>query len=146
MFSIHLAEDGCLEDFDNSADYSKEYQASQECMCDSEHMFNCPGNTDENELETLARSIQNEGIELDSTIDKIMDTMDTTAKDHKVVAKKYFQKRSKKSIVKRSIDEIKNNNKSVSQEKNQSIENFIFLFHSKFIFPTYSLNKRIHFW
>lgn len=104
-----LAEDGCLEDFFNSADYSKEYQASQDCMCDSEHMFNCPGNTDENELETLARSIQNEGIELDSTIDKIMDTMDT--KDHKVVAKKYFQKRSKKSIVKRSIGD---DNKSVS--------------------------------
>ena len=98
MFSIHLAEDGCLEDFDNSADYSKEYQSSQECMCDSEHMFNCPGNTDENELETLARSIQNEGIELDTTINKIIDTIDTSKDDHKVVAKKFFQKRTPKNI------------------------------------------------
>nr|XP_027194460.1 uncharacterized protein LOC113789164 isoform X1 [Dermatophagoides pteronyssinus]XP_027194461.1 uncharacterized protein LOC113789164 isoform X2 [Dermatophagoides pteronyssinus] len=100
----YSADDGCLEDFINSADYSKEYQSSQECMCDSEHMFNCPGNTDENELETLARSIQNEGIELDTTINKIIDTIDTSKDDHKVVAKKFFQKRNEKStIVKRSI-------------------------------------------
>lgn len=86
----YSADDGCLEDFENSADFSKDYQSSQECMCDSEHMFNCPGNSDENELETLARSIQNEGITLDSTLNHIMETMD---KSHKVVAKKYFIKK-----------------------------------------------------
>lgn len=31
-------------DFENSASFSREYQASQECMCDSEHMFECPTN------------------------------------------------------------------------------------------------------
>lgn len=79
-----------MEEFENSAEFSKEYQSSQECMCDSEHMFSCPGNTDENELETLARSIQNEGLTLDNTLNHLMETMD---KNHKVVAKKYFIKR-----------------------------------------------------
>uniref|UniRef100_A0A8D8PPB1 Neuroendocrine protein 7B2 n=1 Tax=Cacopsylla melanoneura TaxID=428564 RepID=A0A8D8PPB1_9HEMI len=38
----HRAEDGCLEVFDNTAEYSRIYQAAQECMCDAEHMFECP--------------------------------------------------------------------------------------------------------
>lgn len=38
--------EGCIVDFDNTAIFSREYQASQECMCDSEHMFDCPS-TDE---------------------------------------------------------------------------------------------------
>lgn len=60
-------------------------------MCDNEHMFACPGSTDENELETLARSIQNEGL-MDSTMDKILENMHTPP-NHKVVAKKFFIKR-----------------------------------------------------
>jgi len=86
-----LAEDGCLEDFENTAAFSREYQSSQECMCDTEHMFDCPGNTDENELETLARSIQNEGI-MDSTLDKLVDNIRVDDSEHKVVAKKFFTK------------------------------------------------------
>lgn len=34
-------EDGCITDFENTAAFSREYQESQECMCDSEHMFEC---------------------------------------------------------------------------------------------------------
>jgi len=34
--------DGCLEDFENSAEFSRNYQAQQQCLCDQEHMFNCP--------------------------------------------------------------------------------------------------------
>ena len=60
-------------------------------MCDTEHMFDCPGNTDENELETLARSIQNEGL-MDSTLDKLVDNMRDDSSEHKVVAKKFFTK------------------------------------------------------
>ena len=86
-----LAEDGCIEDFENTAAFSREYQSSQECMCDTEHMFDCPGNTDENELETLARSIQNEGL-MDSTLDKLVDNMREDSSEHKVVAKKFFTK------------------------------------------------------
>jgi len=36
------AEDGCLEEFDNTADFSRQYQESQQCMCDEEHMYSCP--------------------------------------------------------------------------------------------------------
>lgn len=36
------AEDGCLENFVNSASSSREYQAKQQCSCDNEHsLFNC---------------------------------------------------------------------------------------------------------
>ncbi|XP_030568132.1 uncharacterized protein LOC115767900 [Drosophila novamexicana] len=48
----------CISDFDNTAIYSREFQAAQECTCDSEHMFDCadqenaagvgPGNSDLN--------------------------------------------------------------------------------------------------
>lgn len=40
----YTEEQGCTVDFENSASFSREYQASQECMCDSEHMFECPSN------------------------------------------------------------------------------------------------------
>lgn len=66
-----LAEDGCLEEFENTAGFSRDYQAMQECMCDTEHMFQCTDSTRDSEITALARSIQNEGI-LDSTLDKIM--------------------------------------------------------------------------
>lgn len=33
---------GCINDFENTASFSREYQSAQECMCDTEHMFECP--------------------------------------------------------------------------------------------------------
>lgn len=46
-----IAEQGCIEDFENTASYSRRYQAAQDCMCDTEHMFECPnpkiGDTDD---------------------------------------------------------------------------------------------------
>lgn len=48
----------CISDFENTAIYSREFQAAQDCTCDSEHMFDCadqdnaagagPGNSDMN--------------------------------------------------------------------------------------------------
>lgn len=32
---------GCQKDFENTAAFSRDYQAAQECMCDGEHMFDC---------------------------------------------------------------------------------------------------------
>lgn len=41
---VGFSEDqGCITDFENTAAFSRDYQASQECMCDGEHMFDCPG-------------------------------------------------------------------------------------------------------
>nr|CAG4646566.1 EOG090X0DEG [Macrothrix elegans] len=41
----YTAEDGCLEEFENTAAFSREYQAAQDCMCDTEHMFDCPASS-----------------------------------------------------------------------------------------------------
>lgn len=38
----YTSKDGCLEDFENTSEFSRTYQAHQNCLCDSEHMFNCP--------------------------------------------------------------------------------------------------------
>lgn len=49
----YTAEDGCLENFVNSASFSREYQAKQQCSCDNEHsLFNCasPVSTDKSQL------------------------------------------------------------------------------------------------
>lgn len=70
----YTASDGCLEVFENSAGFSRDYQGMQDCMCDNEHMFECPESTRESQITALARSIQNEGV-LDSTLDKIMDNL-----------------------------------------------------------------------
>lgn len=38
----HSGDDGCLEEFENTAAFSRQYQIAQDCMCDTEHMFDCP--------------------------------------------------------------------------------------------------------
>ncbi|XP_045110543.1 uncharacterized protein LOC123504235 isoform X1 [Portunus trituberculatus] len=87
----YTASDGCLEDFENTAAFSRDYQAVQDCMCDTEHMFECTDSTQDSEITALARSIQNEGV-LDSTLDTIMN--DLTDENRHLVAKKFHQKKS----------------------------------------------------
>lgn len=98
------AQDGCLENFVNSASSSREYQAKQQCSCDNEHsLFNCaspistlkddlysssqaPKQQDEDNridqtqgrLETLARTIQNRFGSLSSIQKLISNTGDAT--------------------------------------------------------------------
>jgi hypothetical protein len=38
----YTSQDGCIEDFENSSEFSRIYQSRQKCICDTEHMFNCP--------------------------------------------------------------------------------------------------------
>merc|ERR1719210_307398 len=38
----YTSADGCIEDFENSSEFSRRYQAGQKCICDTEHMFDCP--------------------------------------------------------------------------------------------------------
>ncbi|KAL3265537.1 hypothetical protein HHI36_009742 [Cryptolaemus montrouzieri] len=38
--------EGCLKHFENTAAFSRRFQEEQDCMCDTEHMFDCPDNTD----------------------------------------------------------------------------------------------------
>lgn len=39
---VVVADMNCLEEFENTAAFSRKYQAAQDCMCDTEHMFYCP--------------------------------------------------------------------------------------------------------
>ncbi|XP_049789498.1 uncharacterized protein LOC126195080 [Schistocerca nitens] len=41
----HGAEDGCISSFENTAGFSRRFQAEQDCMCDTEHMFDCPSSS-----------------------------------------------------------------------------------------------------
>jgi len=49
-------------DFENTAAFSRDYQESQECMCDSEHMFDCArsntGNKHNVDVDELVRTFQ----------------------------------------------------------------------------------------
>ena len=97
----YTAADDCLEDFENTAAFSRDFQAKQQCMCDQEHMFDCPGATEEAEMDTLARSISNS--EFSETFDKIANSLSREQGasdkepeemgDHRVVAKKFFSKK-----------------------------------------------------
>jgi len=72
----YTAADGCLEEFENSAEFSRNYQAQQQCLCDREHMFNCPSK---------------ENNEYENELDKIMEENGL----HKgMIAKKFHEKRS----------------------------------------------------
>lgn len=77
-------EDGCLEEFENTAAFSRDYQASQDCMCDSEHMFDCP-----------ARDFQSAGSEMSNEIDldRIMEELSVDDQHKNLVAKKFYSKK-----------------------------------------------------
>ncbi|XP_026463468.1 uncharacterized protein LOC113366129 [Ctenocephalides felis] len=49
-------EHGCTENFENTAAFSRDYQAAQQCMCDGEHMFRCPSSLDGDELDDSSES------------------------------------------------------------------------------------------
>ncbi|XP_035727542.1 uncharacterized protein LOC118443929 [Vespa mandarinia] len=41
----YTSENNCLVDFENTAAFSRHYQSLQDCMCDTEHMADCPSNS-----------------------------------------------------------------------------------------------------
>ena len=88
-------EDGCMDNFVNSAAFSRDYQSSQDCICDTEHMFDCPGASRNSEINALAQSIQNEGV-MDSTINKILENMHIDGQHKNLVAKKTSPNRQEK--------------------------------------------------
>ncbi|XP_064487876.1 neuroendocrine protein 7B2-like isoform X2 [Ornithodoros turicata] len=106
----YTSEDGCLEEFENSASFSREYQSAQDCMCDSEHMFDCPGATRENEIDALARSIHNQGMVSSDALGRIVDHMDAhkaspVEGQHKsVMAKKFFRKEDHERLQKQRLE------------------------------------------
>nr|CAD7264727.1 unnamed protein product [Timema shepardi] len=86
----YSADDGCLEQFENTAAFSREYQAAQECMCDTEHMFDCPVSSGRD----LQGSNGAPGSELtDSDINRIMEQFQVTDQHKSLVAKKFHVKK-----------------------------------------------------
>uniref|UniRef100_A0A6M2E0G2 Neuroendocrine protein 7B2 n=1 Tax=Xenopsylla cheopis TaxID=163159 RepID=A0A6M2E0G2_XENCH len=52
----YTEEHGCTENFENTAAFSRDYQAAQQCMCDGEHMFRCPSSLDGSDLDDSSDS------------------------------------------------------------------------------------------
>lgn len=72
-----------MEDFENTAAFSRKYQAAQECMCDTEHMFHCPINDyDATDLE-----------------DSIMNELVVPDHHKNLVAKKFHSKKVYKALL-----------------------------------------------
>ncbi|CAO1352396.1 unnamed protein product [Diamesa hyperborea] len=75
-------EQGCTTDFENTASFSREYQSAQECMCDAEHMFECPTGQDNSD-----NGQQN--------FESFLASQFQTPQEHKnLVAKKFHVKKS----------------------------------------------------
>lgn len=41
----YTSDNNCLTNFENTAAFSREYQSAQDCMCDTEHMLECSGDS-----------------------------------------------------------------------------------------------------
>ncbi|XP_035915845.1 uncharacterized protein LOC118513775 [Anopheles stephensi] len=79
----YTEDQGCTMDFENTAAFSREYQAAQDCMCDAEHMFNCPAST------------QSEGNpQMDSDLENFIARQFHTQEHKNLVAKKFHVKKS----------------------------------------------------
>ncbi|CAD6193360.1 unnamed protein product [Caenorhabditis auriculariae] len=79
----YTKEDGCLDEFENSAEFSRNYQADQHCICDQEHMFNCAEKEAASVGETLEQMLEDNGIH------------------RSTMAKKFHEKRSSDEYVPR---------------------------------------------
>ncbi|XP_067647463.1 neuroendocrine protein 7B2 isoform X1 [Eurosta solidaginis] len=63
---------GCILDFENTAIFSREFQAAQECTCDNEHMFDCAGedsNASTNEMTSTMEKFLMHQFQNDNGID-----------------------------------------------------------------------------
>ncbi|CAG0879363.1 unnamed protein product [Darwinula stevensoni] len=106
------SEDGCLEVFENTAGFSREYQAAQECLCDSEHMFSCPESSNGNSLD-------------DEELDRLLRDYHIEGQHKSLVAKKFHVKKDHK--VKRSYNEMENIAKELGKLHSSSITRNPFL-------------------
>lgn len=74
-------EQGCTTTFENTAAFSREYQAMQECMCDGEHMFECP-----QEPRESAR-------QMEPDLESYLAHQYQTSEHKNLVAKKFYHKK-----------------------------------------------------
>lgn len=74
----YTEEQGCITNFENTASFSRDYQGSQDCMCDREHMFDCPGQ-DQSESNR----------QMDSDLENFLASQFHTQEHKNLVAKKF---------------------------------------------------------
>ena len=88
------SDDGCVEEFENTAEFSRQFQSSQNCLCDEEHMYTCPPNH-----RRASQSLQNEVEEFNQALSALLQKADIKDQ-HKTVAKKFHEKkrRAKRNI------------------------------------------------
>ncbi|OUC42675.1 neuroendocrine protein 7B2 precursor [Trichinella nativa] len=82
------AEDGCLEDFENTAEFSRVYQTNQDCLCDEDHMFTCPAHH-LRAAETVKDSLN----EFDDALQALLASSNIEGQHKGLVAKKFHSKR-----------------------------------------------------
>ncbi|KAL1228525.1 Neuroendocrine protein [Trichinella spiralis] len=82
------AEDGCLEDFENTAEFSRVYQTNQDCLCDEDHMFTCPAHH-LRAAETVKDSLN----EFDDALQALLASSVKCANFPNAISKKFHSKR-----------------------------------------------------
>jgi len=92
----YSAEDGCLEIFENTAAFSRAYQASQDCMCDTEHMFDCHASSQESDDE---EGPDNNGMGRSSN--SFLAGFQLDGQHKRVVAKKFYNKKAPEETLRR---------------------------------------------
>ncbi|XP_053693394.1 uncharacterized protein LOC128741534 isoform X2 [Sabethes cyaneus] len=85
----YTEDQGCTMDFENTAAFSREYQAAQDCMCDGEHMFNCPSQP-QNEANS----------QMDSDLESFIARQFHTQEHKNLVAKKFHVKKNTNPFLK----------------------------------------------
>jgi len=91
------AEDGCSEEFENTAEFSRQHQAQQQCMCDEEHMFSCPHNqrkltSDRDNAQATFADVLEQFLQKQNIVDQ-----------HKEVRAKKFHETKRHEMTKRSV-------------------------------------------
>lgn len=87
----YTAEQGCLEQFENTASFSRRYQAAQDCMCDSEHMFDCPSPPDSSSEDDTIDALND--LEFNRFLQRTM--QDDSSFQHKNLVAKKFKETTK---------------------------------------------------
>jgi len=83
-----FGDDGCMEEFDNTAEFSREYQSRQNCLCDEDHMFTCPPNH-----RKASESLRDEVEEFSQALNVLLDKAGIKDQHKTLVAKKFHAKK-----------------------------------------------------
>ncbi|XP_057657537.1 neuroendocrine protein 7B2 isoform X1 [Diorhabda carinulata] len=85
----YTATQGCIEDFENTATFSRRYQAAQDCMCDTEHMFECPDSNDMDDNENTVDLY--DGFELERMLQSVK--LNQLLSNTNMITKKFLRKK-----------------------------------------------------